>query len=78
MASAIKVKTDQLDELKKLHKISDIELAKKIGVSRQTVLRAKEGGSVSAAFVAGMCLYFRTPFETLFRTVTVEDRQKVA
>lgn len=66
MASAIKVKADRMNELKKLHKISDQELANRIGVSKQTLWRARNGENVSAAFVAGACLYFRTPFETLF------------
>lgn len=72
MKSSIKVKTDRLEELKKLHKLSDIELAKKIGVNRQTLQRAMSGENVSAAFVAGAALYFRVPFETLFQTVQVE------
>lgn len=76
MASAIRVKTDQMKELKKLHKLSEIELAKRIGVSTQTVRRAMDGATVSAAFVAGACLYFRTPFETLFEPVG--ENQKVA
>lgn len=67
MASAIKVKADHMQELKKLHKLSEIELAKRIGVSTQTLRRAMDGENVSAAFVAGACLYFRTPFETLFQ-----------
>lgn len=66
MASAIKVKADHMQELKKLHKLSETELAKRIGVSTQTLRRAMDGENVSAAFVAGACLYFRTPFETLF------------
>ncbi|WP_337448859.1 helix-turn-helix domain-containing protein [Corynebacterium pseudokroppenstedtii] len=72
MKSSIKVRADRLAELKKLHKLSDIELAKKIGVNRQTLQRAMAGENVSAAFVAGAALYFRIPFETLFQTVQAE------
>lgn len=74
MASAIKVKADHLKELKKLHKLSEIELAKRIGVSTQTLRRAMDGENVSAAFVAGACLYFRTPFETLFQATASEQQ----
>ncbi|AIT89189.1 hypothetical protein [Corynebacterium ulcerans] len=73
MASAIKLNVKQLKELKKLHKLSDIELAKHIGVSRKTLGRAMDGENVSAAFVAGACLYFRTPFETLFHATPMRQ-----
>ncbi|MDO4928557.1 MAG: hypothetical protein Q3976_05770 [Corynebacterium sp.] len=70
MTSAIRVKKTQLEELKKIHRLSDTQLAKQIGVSKQTLWRAMEGENVSAGFVAGTCLYFRTPFEALFEFVS--------
>lgn len=72
MKSSIKLKTEQLKELKKLHRLSDIDIAKRIGVTVPTLQRAMAGENVSAAFVAGATLYFRVPFETLFQTVQVE------
>lgn len=73
MSHHIRLNSDQMRELKKLHQLSDIELAKRIGVNRQTLHRAMGGAPVSAGFVAGACLYFRTPFETLFEATLIDD-----
>lgn len=64
----IKIKTDRMQQLTELHGLSNAKAAEKIGISKQTFLRALEGESVSARFVAGACLGFGIPFDSLFET----------
>lgn len=70
MTSTIKVKTEQMKKLAELHGLNETRAAEKIGVGRQTYRRAMEGENVSAGFVAGACLGFGVPFDSLFCAVS--------
>jgi HTH-type transcriptional regulator/antitoxin PezA len=72
---AVKVKREQMSELRRLTRKNETEMAKTIGVSRGTYRRAMEGENVSAAFIAGASLGFRVPFDSLFYTVEMKTKQ---
>lgn len=73
MTNTIKVRTGQMKKLVELHGLTESRAAEKIGVGRQTYRRAMEGENVSAGFVAGACLGFQVPFDSLFRAVSTEQ-----
>ncbi|MCL0120657.1 hypothetical protein [Corynebacterium pygosceleis] len=73
MQTSIKVKTDKIRDLQKILGYSDIRMAKEIGVTRATYDRAINGGSISARFIAGATVAFRTPFDALFYIETAEQ-----
>lgn len=75
MSYAVKVKREQMSELRRLARKNETEMAKTIGVSRGTYRRAMEGENVSAAFIAGASLGFRVPFDSLFYTVEMKTQQ---
>ena len=72
---AVKVKREQMSELRRLTRKNETEMAKTIGVSRGTYRRAMEGENVSAAFIAGASLGFQVPFDSLFYTVETKAKQ---
>ncbi|MEW4620735.1 hypothetical protein CHU72_08400 [Corynebacterium sp. LK12] len=72
---AVKVKREQMNELRRLTRKNETEMAKTIGVSRGTYRRAMEGENVSAAFIAGASLGFQVPFDSLFYTVETATKQ---
>lgn len=75
MSYAVKVKREQMSELRRLTRKNETEMAKTIGVSRGTYRRAMEGENVSAAFIAGASLGFHVPFDSLFYTVETTAKQ---
>lgn len=75
MTNSIKVKQDKMHDLAKLHKLNPSGMAQRIGVQRQTYVRAMAGENVSAAFVAGATLGFGIPFDALFYSVTNANNQ---
>lgn len=78
MTNTLKVRVDQMKKLVELHGLTESRAAEKIGVGRQTYRRAMEGENVSAGFVAGACLGFGVPFDSLFRAVSAEQPSAVA
>lgn len=72
MTYGIKVKRDKMRELKKLYRLSSIDMAKRIGVTPQTYERAMSGQNVSAGFIAGATLGFQIGFDQLFTSVETE------
>lgn len=66
MKSKIFVKVQKMKNLQQTLGLNDTAMAKRIGISRQTYLRALEGESVSAEFAAGAVVAFGGKFEALF------------
>lgn len=77
MAKVIRVKTNAMQTLRELHKKNETGMAKTIGCSRNTYIRAMNGENVSAAFVAGAAVGLGVPFDTLFY-VTDNDAEAAA
>lgn len=73
MTKTLKVRRDQMKKLVELHGLSEGRAAEKIGVGRQTYRRAMAGENVSAGFVAGACLGFQVPFDSLFMAVSTQQ-----
>lgn len=78
MTNTLKVRVDQMKKLVELHGLTESRAAEKIGVGRQTYRRAMEGENVSAGFVAGACLGFQVPFDSLFQAVNAEQSTAAA
>lgn len=66
MKHTLKVKAESFRQLQALTKKNDTEMAKAIGVSRQTYARALDGEPVSSGFVAGTMIAFNVGWEPLF------------
>ena len=64
--SKIFVKSQRMKNLQQTLGLNDTAMAKRIGISRQTYLRALDGESVSAEFAAGAVVAFGGKFEALF------------
>lgn len=75
MTNSIRVKRDKMADLAELHSLNPSGMAKRIGVQRQTYIRAMDGENVSAAFVAGATLGFGIPFDALFYSVRNEESE---
>ncbi|WP_411707790.1 hypothetical protein ACLI1L_000161 [Corynebacterium sp. LaCa117] len=73
MANSIRVKANEMRKLSELYKLNASGMAERIGVNRETYLRAMEGGNVSASFVAGATLGFGIEFSSLFYSVRAEN-----
>ena len=69
MTNTLKVRTDRMKKLIELHGLTETAAAEKAGVTRPTWRRAMAGENVSAGFVAGACLGFQVPFDSLFYAV---------
>lgn len=72
MSKTLRVRQDQMKKLMELHGLSEGQAAERIGVGRQTYRRAMSGENVSAGFVAGACLGFQVPFDSLFYAASAD------
>lgn len=74
MTKVIKLNTEAMKTLVRTLGLSESQAAERIGVKRQTFVRAMEGGNVSAAFVAGVLIGFGLEdFGQMFYTTTREE-----
>lgn len=69
MTAKIILRPHALEALPELDGASVTDIAKRIGVTRQTVARAIEGEPVSAPFIAAVTIEFGMPFDHMFKAV---------
>lgn len=72
MVTKIILRPHALDVLPQLEGLSQTGIAKRLGVTRQTVARAMDGEPVSAPFIAAVTLEFGMPFDHMFKAIREE------
>jgi transcriptional regulator with XRE-family HTH domain len=58
---------DRLKELREAHRLTQLEVAERLGIDRQTVYRAEAGKSASYELLCGLCALYQEDLLTLLR-----------